>query len=434
KRERGKKKKGPQPHLPPSSSPTIVVGLCRSSHSKCRGACCLLPSVVAVLTTATRYCLLLPSAVAVLTTTTRYSLLGCCSNRALLTFLPRFLVGPLCSPAAAVLARPRCSPAVAALVGPWCLFFPLPQPSPPPSPAPIVGHHLPFSSTAAFLQCLPTIIATAFVALLCHSPLRIPLPHRFPAAPLPSLSQQSPAPAILNRWLLSTSSCTHRRRCRRPPPMPPPHGLPPLPTASHSRCPLLQSPLLHMAFPPTTATAVIFLSSFPTVAAARHRFPLPRPPLPPLATYVPLFHLLLSSLFQLPPSSLAATAAPLCSACTLLPLSLQPPQPPHRPRPLPSRPPLFLPFAPHDTTASSLVTATLATAVAFKCALALLSSSIVAAIHSSPSTVISAATLVARQPLATSSRANSLCNNRCPSPITQTHVPDSTAEKRIEYH
>ncbi|RRT57048.1 hypothetical protein B296_00008282 [Ensete ventricosum] len=63
------------------------------------------------------------------------------------------------------------------------------------------------------------------------------------------------------------------------------------------------------------------------------------------------------------PSSLAATAAPLCSACTLLPLPLQLPQPPPRSRPpLPPRPPLFLPFAPHDTTASSLVATALGAA------------------------------------------------------------------------
>ncbi|RZS18798.1 hypothetical protein BHM03_00051131 [Ensete ventricosum] len=150
--------------------------------------------------------------------------------------------------------------------------------------------------------------------------------------------------------------------------------------AGHSRCPLLQSPLLPAAFPPTATTVVIFLSSFPAAAAGRRRCPLPRSPLPPPATSVPLFPLLLSSLFQPLLYSLAATTAPICSACTLLPLPLQPPQPPPRLRPpLPLRPPLFLSSAPHNTTASSLAAAALAAAVAFKRALALLSSTIAVA-------------------------------------------------------
>ncbi|RZR81736.1 hypothetical protein BHM03_00008030 [Ensete ventricosum] len=67
------------------------------------------------------------------------------------------------------------------------------------------------------------------------------------------------------------------------------------------------------------------------------------------------------------PSSIAATTVPLCSTRTLLPLPLEPPQPPPRPcPPLPPRPPLFLPSAPHDTTASSLATIVLATIAAFK--------------------------------------------------------------------
>ncbi|RWW88010.1 hypothetical protein BHE74_00003132 [Ensete ventricosum] len=103
------------------------------------------------------------------------------------------------------------------LVKPRCLFFPLlqsplPQPSPPPSLASAAGHHLPFSSSAAFLPCLPTTIATdqPSGALLYRSPRRTPLPRRYLAASLPSLSRQPPAPAILNRWLLSSSSRTHR--------------------------------------------------------------------------------------------------------------------------------------------------------------------------------------------------------------------------------
>ncbi|RWV80489.1 hypothetical protein GW17_00058239 [Ensete ventricosum] len=71
--------------------------------------------------------------------------------------------------------------------------------------------------------------------------------------------------------------------------------------------------MLPAAFPPTAVTVVIFLSSFPTAAAARRRCPLPWSPLPSSVTSVPLFPLLLSSLFQPLPSSLAATAAPLCS-------------------------------------------------------------------------------------------------------------------------
>ncbi|RWW56459.1 hypothetical protein BHE74_00036821 [Ensete ventricosum] len=48
----------------------------------------------------------------------------------------------------------------------------------------------------------------------------------------------------------------------------------------------------------------------------------------------------------LPAVALVATVAPLCSACTLLPLSLQLPQPPPRPLPL---------FSPPKTVAASLV-------------------------------------------------------------------------------
>ncbi|RZS12434.1 hypothetical protein BHM03_00043879, partial [Ensete ventricosum] len=66
------------------------------------------------------------------------------------------------------------------------------------------------------------------------------------------------------------------------------------------------------------------------------------------------------------PSSLATTATPLCSARTLLPLPLQPPQPPPRSRP--PLPPLFLPFAPHNTTASSLAVDALTATAAFKSA------------------------------------------------------------------
>ncbi|RRT71461.1 hypothetical protein B296_00022677 [Ensete ventricosum] len=46
--------------------------------------------------------------------------------------------------------------------------------------------------------------------------------------------------------------------------MPPPHGLPPLPTAGHNRCPLLQSPLL----PTTKSSFPPFLSQQSHVAAA----------------------------------------------------------------------------------------------------------------------------------------------------------------------
>ncbi|RZR77668.1 hypothetical protein BHM03_00002791 [Ensete ventricosum] len=271
-------------------------------------------------------------------------------------------------------------------------------PSPPLSPTHAADHHLPFSSSTAFLPCLPAT-GQPSIALLYRNLRRTPLPHRCPAALLPSLSQQSPTPAILNCRLLS--SYAHRRRCRRPPP----HGLPSLP-----------SPLLPAAFPPTIATVVIFLSSFPTAAATRRRCPLPWLPLPPSAASVPLFPLLLSSLFQPLPSSLTATITPLYSACTLLPLSLQPPQsPPRLCPPLPPRSPLFLPFAPHDTTASSLAVAALAVVAAFKCAPALLSSSITTVSHSSPPIATSVATLIARQPLVISSRSNSLYSNRCPS-------------------
>ncbi|RRT73519.1 hypothetical protein B296_00008799 [Ensete ventricosum] len=199
--------------------------------------------------------------------------------------------------------------------------------------------------------------------------------------------------------------------------------LPPTPIADAAAV-LLQSPLLPAAFPPTIATAVIFLSSFPAAAAAHRCCPLPRLPLPPLATSVPLFPLLLSNLFQLLPSSLAATTAPLCSTCTLLPLPLQPPQPPPQSHPpLPPRPHLFLPSAPHGTTASSLTAAALTAAIAFKCAPALLSSQIAAASHSSTPATTSATTLTARHPLAASNRANSLCSNHCPSPTMQTQCP-----------
>ncbi|RWW48179.1 hypothetical protein BHE74_00045771, partial [Ensete ventricosum] len=101
---------------------------------------------------------------------------------------------------------------------------------------------------------------------------------------------------------------------------------------------------------------------------------------------------------------------------------------------LPPRQPLFLPSSPHDTTTFSLIVAALAVAVALKHTLALLSSSIATASHSSPSATTSVTALATRQPLVTSSRANSLCSNRCPSPTTQTHAPNSTAEKRTEYH
>ncbi|RRT33274.1 hypothetical protein B296_00054201 [Ensete ventricosum] len=89
------------------------------------------------------------------------------------------------------------------------------------------------------------------------------------------------------------------------------------------RCPLLQSPLFPMAFPPTAATIVIFLSSFPVVAVTHRHYPLPRPPLPP-ATSVPLFPLLLSQppprpLPSLPPpkNCSAGAAASLASHCLL---------------------------------------------------------------------------------------------------------------------
>ncbi|RRT85126.1 hypothetical protein B296_00000504 [Ensete ventricosum] len=69
-------------HLPLSSStaflpclPATVADLCSSSRSKCRGAYCLLPSAVAVLTTTTRCYLLLLSAIAILTMATRCCLL-----------------------------------------------------------------------------------------------------------------------------------------------------------------------------------------------------------------------------------------------------------------------------------------------------------------------------------------------------------------------
>ncbi|RRT36815.1 hypothetical protein B296_00031357 [Ensete ventricosum] len=93
-----------------------------------------------------------------------------------------------------------------------------------------------------------------------------------------------------------------------------------------------------------------------------------------------------------------------------------------------------LPFTPHNTTAFSLAAAALAVAATFKRAPTLLSSSIAASNHSSLPTATSAATLVARQPLVASSRTNSLCSNRGPSPTMQTHAPNSTAEKRTEHH
>ncbi|RZS15615.1 hypothetical protein BHM03_00047470, partial [Ensete ventricosum] len=72
----------PSHHLPLSSStaflpclPATIAGLSRSSYPKRRGTYCFLPSIVDVLTTATRCCFLLLSVVAVLTTATHCCLL-----------------------------------------------------------------------------------------------------------------------------------------------------------------------------------------------------------------------------------------------------------------------------------------------------------------------------------------------------------------------
>ncbi|RRT36816.1 hypothetical protein B296_00031356 [Ensete ventricosum] len=240
--------------------------------------------------------------------------------------------------------------------------------------------------------------AAAFVGL--HCPIaaqpRCSLPCRNSRPPLPSLTVGCCLPTPIIDSAVVLLLCLLPTTCRR--------------------YPLLQSPLLPAAFPPTTATVIIFLSSFPAAAATRRRCPLPWPPLPPSAASVPLFPLLLSSLFQPLSSSLAATITPLYSACTLHPLSLQPPQSlPRLCPPLPPRSSLFLPFAPHDTTASSLVAAALAAIAAFKCAPALLSSSIATVSHSSPPIATSVATLTARQPLVVSSRSNSIYSNCCPS-------------------
>ncbi|RWW36800.1 hypothetical protein BHE74_00058153 [Ensete ventricosum] len=69
-----------------------LLGRC-SSRPKRRGVCCLLPSTVIVLTTATRYCLLLPSVIAVLTMATRCCLLLTIGQPATLLSLPSLAVG-----------------------------------------------------------------------------------------------------------------------------------------------------------------------------------------------------------------------------------------------------------------------------------------------------------------------------------------------------
>ncbi|RRT54981.1 hypothetical protein B296_00023131, partial [Ensete ventricosum] len=127
-------------------------------------------------------------------------LLGRYSSRALLTFLPRFLAGP------------RCSPDAAALAGPRCLLFPATISSPPqPQPQPLLAGHTPPRS---LLQSCPPHLPPSLprrTPLLsrCHSPRRTLLPPSlcncfcrsqallclfFPRPPLPPSATSVPLP------------------------------------------------------------------------------------------------------------------------------------------------------------------------------------------------------------------------------------------------
>ncbi|RRT70627.1 hypothetical protein B296_00011230 [Ensete ventricosum] len=292
---------------------------------------------------------------------------------------------------------------------------PLPPPatSIPLLPVAAVGHHIPISHAAA---AAPNVYAPAASS---HRPSLSFLDHAQPPLTALVIATQ-PLPPLL---------CNSRSQ-----PLPSPN----LPSSSPRQYTTLAaaaflSSLCHCAPHADTTT-----SSLPTLghrpAAAASRCPATSPlPVSPTAAVSPPCHCHRSSLPTLlflssSSSSLSdsrcylpsqSQSPPLCSARTFLPLPLQPPQPPPRSRPpLPPRPPLFLPSAPHDTTASSLAAAALAVATAFKCAPALLSSSIAAASNSSSPAATSAAALAARQPLAASSRANSLCSNQRESKIT----------------
>ncbi|RWW07468.1 hypothetical protein GW17_00029152, partial [Ensete ventricosum] len=162
----------------------------------------------------------------------------------------------------------------------WALLTLTPQLAPSLAAAALAGLPLPSSSLLCQSQPNP-----------CHCLRR--KRHQPSPSPTPLLLASSPDPAA------SFSSLCRSRLCRSSrPPLPSLTAgcclLPPAPIADAAavlllhllptacrRCPLLQSPLLPAAFPPTAATDVIFLSSFPAAAAARRRCPLPRPPLPP---------------------------------------------------------------------------------------------------------------------------------------------------------
>ncbi|RWW73013.1 hypothetical protein BHE74_00019141 [Ensete ventricosum] len=109
-------------------------------------------------------------------------LLGRCSNRALLTFLPRFLAGPRCSPAAAALVRPRCLLLFLAASAAAKPFFTATKPSLP-------FLHSAASSSAGHLCSSPP----------CHRHRPSLLLHYFPSAshPIFPCDPRKPPPPLL---------------------------------------------------------------------------------------------------------------------------------------------------------------------------------------------------------------------------------------------